>query len=130
MARKKYCHVVSQLLTRRVALALISLAAQLVLVSRAPAQSPTYRWATKSGGPANDYGYGIAVDGGGNSYVAGSFNSSATFGANNVTSSGGDDIFIAKFDSAGNPVWVRNAGGITNDAANAVAVDEIGRAHV
>lgn len=85
---------------------------------------------TKAGGATNDYGYGIAADSAGNSYVAGSFNGSAAFGETSLTGQGGDDIFIAKYDNGGNLIWARGAGGAANDAASAVAVDGSGNCYV
>ena len=52
-------------------------------------------WAVKAGGSAGEIGYGIAVDSSGNAYVTGTFEGTATFGSTSLTSSGGDDIFIA-----------------------------------
>ena len=106
------------------------LAPLLFLLPQANAQSPSFRWVVKEGGPANDYGNAIAVDSAGNAYVAGSFIGSATFGETSVTGQGGDDIFIAKYDNGGNLLWVRSAGGATNDAASAVAVDGGGNCYL
>ena len=38
-------------------------------------------WAKRAGGTNADIGFGIAVDGAGNSYVTGAFADAATFGA-------------------------------------------------
>src|SRR2546428_3626445 len=52
------------------------------------AQSPSFSWANKGGGPEQDYGRGVAIDSAGNVYVAGTFHgASATFGG--VTLIGG-----------------------------------------
>ena len=48
-----------------------------------------------------DSGFGIAVDGSGNSYITGFFGGSATFGSTTLTSSGNSDVFIAKYDACG-----------------------------
>ena len=53
-------------------------------------------WAKQTGGTSFDFGYGIAVDANGSSYVTGFFMESATFGTTPLTSSGGYDIFVAK----------------------------------
>src|SRR5688572_25082949 len=65
--------------------------------------SGTLLWAKQAGGARNDSGQGIAVDGSGNSYVAGYFEGiTATFGTTTFTSNGGnDDVFIAKYDASG-----------------------------
>ena len=50
-------------------------------------------------------GYSITSDNDGNVYVTGSFLNSVTFGNITLTSSGRDDLFVAKLDSSGNWVW-------------------------
>ena len=86
------------------------------------------QWAKRAGGTGSDRGLGIAVDGSGNSYVTGLINGSATFGQGEVNqttlnSAGIDDIFVAKYDSAGLLQWVRRAGGTGSDQGISIAVD-------
>ncbi|HRU48088.1 MAG TPA: SBBP repeat-containing protein, partial [Candidatus Syntrophosphaera sp.] len=71
------------------------------------AQLNPWLWAKKAGGTGSDWGYGIAVDTSGNSYVTGYFKGTATFGSTNLTSNGGYDIFVAKLDSSGNWLWAK-----------------------
>ncbi len=87
-------------------------------------------WAKNTGGSYNDYGYGIAVDASGNSYVTGYFQGSATFGSTTLTSSGFNDIFVAKLDSNGNWLWAKKAGGTSNDEGYGIAVDACGNSYV
>jgi len=84
------------------------------------------QWAQRFGGAATDIGYGIDLDANGNIYVAGTFAGAATFGSIMVTSNNGSpDIFVARFDTAGNPLWVQTAGSSTDDQAQAITVDKI-----
>ncbi|MEN6445428.1 MAG: SBBP repeat-containing protein [Candidatus Cloacimonas sp.] len=89
-------------------------------------------WVKKAGG--TDYydcsGNSIAVDAKGNSYVTGYFEDSATFGTTKLTSSGEDDIFVAKLDSNGNWLWVKKAGGTSSYGGYGIAVDDIGNSYV
>ena len=87
-------------------------------------------WAAASGGGGSDVGNAIAVDAAGNSYVAGYFNGTATFGTNTLTSAGNTDIFITKQDGNGQLLWVRRAGGTGYDAAKGIAVDALGNCYV
>ncbi|RFS17808.1 SBBP repeat-containing protein [Emticicia sp. C21] len=85
-------------------------------------------WA--EGGTGNDYGYGVATDNNGNIYVAGRFTGTATFESTSIVTTGGEDIFLAKYNRAGALQWVRKAGGSSDDRANAVAVDASGNAYI
>lgn len=71
-----------------------------------------------------DEGKAIFTDAGGNSYVAGVFSGTGTYGSLNLTSNGFNDVFVARYDSSGNAVWALNAGAAdAGDVANGVAVD-------
>src|SRR5258708_19653578 len=48
-----------------------------------------------------------ATDLAGNVYFAGRFNGGATFGTNTLLSSGPGDVFLAKYNSQGQALWVR-----------------------
>ena len=87
-------------------------------------------WVANGGGSGTDVGNAIAVDAAGNSYVAGYFNGTATFGTNTLTSAGNTDIFITKQDSNGQLLWARRAGGPGYDAAKGIAVDALGNCYV
>src|SRR5262249_24301705 len=92
-------------------------------------------WAKRAGGTAADQAYGIAEDSSGNSYVTGFFSGTATFGpgeANQtlLTSAGGTDIFVAKYSTSGELVWVKRAGGTGADQANGIGVDSSGNSYV
>ncbi|MCB9069669.1 MAG: hypothetical protein H6629_17935 [Calditrichae bacterium] len=68
----------------------------------------TLIWAKRNGGSDLDSGDGIKLDGDGNSYITGYFNTTATFGAGEtnetaLTSAGNSDIFVAKFQGGNLP---------------------------
>ena len=89
-------------------------------------------WATSAGGEGLDYGQAVAVDAAGYSYVTGAFYDSATFadGEGALTSAGGSDIFVAKYDSSGDLVWANSAGGTSADVGYGIAVDADGNSYV
>jgi len=83
-------------------------------------------WVTHAGGNNSifgDAGQGVALDAAGDVYVAGFISGTANFGATNVTTSGLDDLFLAKFNPSGDLIWVRQAGGANLDIAFALAID-------
>lgn len=84
-------------------------------------------WATKEGGPGLEIPFSINVDATGNIVVAGRFSSSSvTFGTTTLTLAGSMDVFIVKYDAAGNVLWAKGAGGGSNDEAYSVDVDASG----
>ncbi len=76
---------------------------------------------------ANAAGYDVAVDGNGNIYTTGNFYPNAyvatDFGSGGLTSQGGSDIFLAKYDANGTLLWVRSAGSSGDDLGKAIAFD-------
>jgi len=93
-----------------------------------------FRWARTWGGSSNEGGYGVAIDGSGNAYITGSFWYTADFdpgpGVDEHTSNGNRDIFLSKFDSAGEFQWARTWGGSDNDGGSGVAIDGSGNAYI
>jgi len=87
------------------------------------------------GGSGHDWGYGIAVDGSGNAYVAGDTQSTqATFpviGGPDLTHNGSSDAFVAKVNASGTAlVYCGYIGGSGWDRGNSIAVDGSGNAYV
>jgi len=85
-------------------------------------------WNTFLGSASFDSSYSIAVDGGGNVYVAG--RSDATWGSPKKGHAGGTDAFAAKLDSDGNRVWNTFMGSASGDGSTAIAVDGDGNIYV
>jgi len=87
-------------------------------------------WAKQAGGNSYDNGYGISTDTNGNSYVTGYFRSTATFGTIQLVSYGESDIFIAKYDTDGNCIWAKQAGGNSYDISYGISTDANGNSYV
>ncbi|MBI5775236.1 MAG: immunoglobulin domain-containing protein, partial [Verrucomicrobia bacterium] len=87
-------------------------------------------WVATGGSTGTDIHEGVAADSNGNVCIVGRFGGTATFGSHSITSSGLNDVFIVKYDSAGNALWARSAGGLTNDYGHAVAMDSAGNVYV
>lgn len=91
-------------------------------------------WAQTPGGSAFGRGSGIVVDATGNHYVTGSFGFqnvvTIIFGSIPLTSVGGQEIFVVKYDGSGSALWARVAGGTSDDVGTAIAVDAAGNSYV
>ena len=83
-------------------------------------------WTGQFGSTALDEAHGLSVDGSGNVYVAG-FTQGVFAG---LTSPGGQDAFVRKYDSAGNAAWTSQFGTDNTDEARGVAVDSSGNVYV
>jgi hypothetical protein len=89
-----------------------------------------FLWAVKAGGSDYDEGIAVTTDVNNNIIVTGSFSVDAFFGSNVLTSSGGTDVFTAKYAPDGSVIWARKGGGNSFDASNAVAVDNNGNIYI
>ncbi len=87
-------------------------------------------WAKKFGGTGSDKSVAVVADNAGNAFVCGYYNGTATFGSVTITAADSSDIFIAKYSSTGDLVWVKSAGGNSNDAAAGIALDLSGNVYV
>ncbi len=94
--------------------------------------SGAYVWAKRFGGASDDRGVGVAVVGTGEVVVTGYFNATADFGGGAQVSTGGVDIFLAKYSSTGAHTWSKVFGtsygfgdiprGVSLDASGNIAL--------
>ncbi|MGZ4034601.1 MAG: T9SS type A sorting domain-containing protein, partial [Bacteroidia bacterium] len=81
-------------------------------------------WAKSIGNTGDDRSFGCVVDGNGNLCVMGFFSStSLMFGTTTLTSNGSYDLFVAKYNSIGNLLWAKSAGGTSIEFVYGMAVD-------
>jgi hypothetical protein len=97
--------------------------------------SGNFVWTRNMGGTSADIARDIAVDASGNVYTTGIFGGTADFDPGaatfNLTSSGGDDIFISKLDAAGNFVWAGSMGGSSQfDRGTSLVLDASGNIYL
>jgi hypothetical protein len=71
-------------------------------------------WAKDFGDPSSQLAQGVASDTSGNVAIVGSFEGSFSFGGAALTSAGMYDVYVAKLDPTGAPLWSKSYG----DAAN------------
>ena len=94
-----------------------------------------YQWAHNIGESGQDYGQGIAVDSSGNVYITGRFQGSNVdfdpgAGTHQLSSSGADDIYFAKYDTDGYYQWAHSVGGSSQDVSLDIAVDSTGDVYI
>ena len=87
---------------------------------------PTVTYSTYFGGDGADYGISIAVDGSGNSYIAGATDSAGIPGFLPPTIGGSFDTFVTKINSAGALQFTTEFGGSGDDFPGGIAVDGAG----
>jgi Tol biopolymer transport system component len=88
-------------------------------------------WVVQAGGNEDDVGNSIATDHSGNCYVTGRFGGDANFSGITLTHRGGNDIFVVKYTSSGQLLWVRQEGGsVFDDVGQGIAVDAAGSCFV
>ena len=68
-------------------------------------------WAQKAGGTGRDWSLDVTVDSNDDIITTGGFTNTATFSGTSLTSAGGTDIFLAKYDPNGTALWAKRAGG-------------------
>ena len=91
--------------------------------SRSSSQISSQSFAISFGGTFGDFPSNVVVDSLGNAYIVGDFKTTVNFGSGNITSSGANDIFIAKFDSTGSLEWVKTYGDNSFDRGLDIAID-------
>jgi hypothetical protein len=89
-----------------------------------------YFWGNSSGGTGIDYPGDVALDAAGNVYQIGIFEGTADMqggaGVLNLTSNGGNDIFINKYNSSGTLLWAKSLGGTDDDGSLVIEIDNDG----
>jgi len=91
-------------------------------------------WAQSVGSDMEDVGYSVVVDKLGNVYSTGEFRSTVDFdpGTNSydLTSAGGSDVYVTKFNSDGEFIWARRIGNMEDDRGKSITLDSDGNVYI
>ena len=92
-----------------------------------------FEWVISNGGPFSDEAKGIALDASGNSYTTGYFNETVDFDPSaaemELTSAGGQDIYVQKLSATGTLIWAKKMGGTADEQGFSIAVDGAGNVY-
>ncbi|MBI4701773.1 MAG: hypothetical protein HY744_11550 [Deltaproteobacteria bacterium] len=83
-------------------------------------------WSKSFGGPGAQHARRVTVDAAGSMLVAGDFDGTINLGGDDLTSTGGRDLFVAKFDKSGKHLWSRSYGGEDDAELTGLGVDGTG----
>jgi hypothetical protein len=110
----------------------LTIAGQTFTVNQAANTSapPAGAFVKRFGGTATDYGTTLAVAGNGDFVVAGSFAGAVDFGGGVLISSGGGDMFIARYSAAGTHLWSKRFGTTGTETATSIDLDASGNIFV
>jgi len=103
---------------------LVSNSWDVVLMKYGP--NGNHLWSKRLGGAGYDMGEALAVDGAGNVLIGGQFSGTGNFGGADLTSAGGYDAFLAKYDTNGVHQWSKRMGGASLDTLTGMGVDSGG----
>lgn len=81
------------------------------------------QWVRLAGSSTEDQAYDVAVDSANNYYIGGRISGVATFGSTNVGAAGQTRAVLAKYDSNGSVLWVRDVGDSGSTETCGVGID-------
>lgn len=94
-----------------------------------------FQWAALAGG-FNSWSSNLfisnamACDAAGNTYMAGQFNGTATFGTTTITTPDFDRLYLVRFDASGNCSWVHAMGAAYGNQIRQIALDATGHVYL
>ncbi len=96
--------------------------------------SGNYVWAHSTGGNRNEGITGLTFNQQGHILICGTFDGTCDFdpgiGSYALTSIGGSDIFICKYESNGNFIWAKSLQGSAIQASGSICYDNANRIHI
>lgn len=91
-------------------------------------------WAKQANGNPYAHGEALSLNSNGEVFITGGFRGSAFGNLNSIYNNNwgfySEDIFVAKYDSNGNLLWAKQAGGLKMDEGRTITTDEDGNCYV
>ena len=109
---------------------LCSLLLTLLFMNTMNAQVPAWEWARTASTVNYSAGRGIITDRYENTYITGHFLQNMILGADTLLHVWDNDVFLVKFDSAGNVLWARSMGSESFDNIGNPSIDDAGNIFV
>ena len=88
------------------------------------------KWIKYPSSTVGVFSYSMDMDGIGNFYIAGGFQNNVNFDGNTLSNSNTNDLFIIKYDSNGNVIWLRQGNASNSTYAMQVATTTDGSTYV
>ena len=97
-----------------------------IFVLKLSGSDGSYLWAKRFGAGNADTAWDVEIAANNEIVVTGTIRSNVDFGAGPLGFAGDDDIFLARFTSAGAVLWAKSYGTGGNDRVNDMALDSLG----
>ncbi len=95
------------------------------------AQTPGYNWIKPANGTGSDAARDVVISKDNYLYTCGNFSSpTLQLGGLSLTNAGSNDIYIAKYDTAGAIIWAKNYGGSGSDAVQSITTDSLNNIYI
>ncbi|MDJ1473081.1 SBBP repeat-containing protein [Xanthocytophaga flava] len=88
------------------------------------------QWVKAAASNDDDYVNALGIDGSGNVYITGYFYNPFTLESTTLTPAGGSDLFVAKYNNAGELQWAQKAGGESTDMGTTLTLDRSNNLYV
>ncbi|GAB3518083.1 hypothetical protein GCM10027442_38370 [Emticicia fontis] len=87
-------------------------------------------WVQKAGYGVFGYVIDLELDSNGNIFMTGHFYNSVTIGTNTLTTVGGGDFYLLKYNNSGAFQWVQQVGGFSDDNVKGLCIDSNGNPYL
>lgn len=96
-------------------------------LAKLAAADGSHIWSKRFGGSGSDFGTSVVIENSGSVFSTGVFTSTTIdLGGGPQTNSGGNDVFLGKFNNSGTHLWSKAFGGAGADSCTGVTVSNVG----